>query len=261
MPISERDLHPYIKALVEEYGELTVTELDQLLREVLTLDADDLTILTGRRDDKFSQTVRNVVSHTTNVITKKNGYIIDKSDKPAKFYALSPTNFNKPNVSDRKVTPAEITTRSTRKRSFNARKVDFHALNLEKSELGSLGEYFALEWERRRLIDLEVSFQVSEEVIHVSNKYGDGAGYDILSRDENYEPFFIEVKTTTRGLEHPFYMSENEKLFLELNDNVKIYRVYNYNKDENTGEVEIIEKIDFINNYKLDPITYKVSLK
>jgi hypothetical protein len=55
MAISESSLHPYIKGLVEENGKLTVTELNKMLREILTLDSDDLTILSGRKDDKFSQ--------------------------------------------------------------------------------------------------------------------------------------------------------------------------------------------------------------
>ncbi|HRF36269.1 MAG TPA: hypothetical protein PLZ09_03125, partial [Clostridia bacterium] len=87
MAISESSLHPYIKGLVEENGKLTVTELNKLLRDILTLDSDDLTILSGRNDDKFSQIVRNVVAHAPNGVSCRNGYIIDKSNKPAVFYA------------------------------------------------------------------------------------------------------------------------------------------------------------------------------
>ena len=87
MPISENSLHPYIKSLVEENGELTVTELNHLLRQVLELDADDRTILAGRTDDKFSQIVRNVVAHAPAGISCRNGYIIDKTQRPAVFCA------------------------------------------------------------------------------------------------------------------------------------------------------------------------------
>ena len=87
MAISESTLHPYIKGLVEENGKLTVTELNKLLREILTLDSDDLTLLSGRRDDKFSQIVRNVVAHAPAGISTRYGYIIDKTKKPAVFYA------------------------------------------------------------------------------------------------------------------------------------------------------------------------------
>ena len=53
MPISENSLQPYIKSFVQENGELTVTELNHLMRQVLELDADDRTILAGRTDVKF----------------------------------------------------------------------------------------------------------------------------------------------------------------------------------------------------------------
>lgn len=90
-----------------------------------------------------------------------------------------------------------------------------------------------------------VPFDVLDEVIHFSQKYGDGAGYDILSRiDGNYVRLYIEVKTTKKGLEEPFFMSANEKAFMELYDNVEIYRVYNFNKELNIGEIEIISKRD-----------------
>lgn len=85
MAISESTLHPYIKGLVEENGKLTVTELNKMLREILTLDSDDLTLLSGRRDDKFSQIVRNVVAHAPEGISTRYGYIIDKTKKPAVF--------------------------------------------------------------------------------------------------------------------------------------------------------------------------------
>lgn len=261
MPISERDLHPYIKALVEEYGELTVTELDEMLREILTLDEEDLAPIRNRADDKFSQTVRNVVSHAPGGVSQRFGYIIDKTTSPTSFFAIAPERFSEQDASTKKIDPDEISRRKARKRSFNARKIDFHALNLEKSELGSLGEQFALEWERRRLLELEVTFQVAEEVIHVSRKHGDGSGYDILSRDEHFQPIYIEVKTTTANFNSPFYMSENEKVFLEENDNVKIYRVYRFNKEENTGHIRIITKEELLRDYKFDPISYKVSPK
>ena len=81
MAVSESSLRPYIKGLVEEYGKLTVTELNKLLREILTLDADDLTLLADRKDDKFSQIVRNVVAHAPNGVTSRSGYILDKTKK------------------------------------------------------------------------------------------------------------------------------------------------------------------------------------
>ena len=214
MPISENSLHPYIKGLVEEYGVLTVTDLNRYLREILTLDSDDLTILNGRSDDKFSQIVRNVVAHAPEGISSKNGYIIDKLKRPATFYAKINVDST---IEKSIITQKIIKERQERKRTFSARKIDFKSLNNEYSVLGDAGENFALEWERRRLKDLNVSFDLLEEVIHFSKKYGDGAGYDILSRkDNNFDLLYIEVKTTKGGLDTPFYMSENERAFMEI---------------------------------------------
>lgn len=260
MAISESTLHPYIKGLVEENGKLTVTELNKMLRDILILDSDDLTLLTGRRDDKFSQIVRNVVAHAPDGISCKYGYIIDKSKKPAIFYAKE-QNTNVP-LND-KITPKKIKERKEKRRRFTARKVDFKSLNKEHSTLGDSGEIFALEWERTRLRELAVSFDVSEEVIHFSRKYGDGAGYDILSRnDDDYTLRYIEVKTTKGDLDTPFYMSENERAFIEIyQENALIYRVYNYDQETNIGEIEIISYSDLMLNYAFNPITYKVTKK
>lgn len=262
MPISERSLHPYIKGLIEEYGKLTVTDLNALLRQVLILDAADLTPLKGRKDDKFSQITRNLVSHSKKKISSINGYIIDKRDKPAIFYAISSDKYQEKDNEKRIISNEEIKIRQEKRVLFNSRKIDYISLNRERTQLGYLGEQFALEWERDRLRKLDVKFDVNDEVIHFSQRYGDGAGYDILSRyDSNYVPLYIEVKTTRKGLNEPFFMSVNEKLFMELYDNVLIYRVFNFDKDLNIGEIEIINKKDLDDKYIFNPITFKVSLK
>ena len=260
MSISENTLHPYIKGLVEEHGKLTVTELNKLLREILVLDSDDLTLLSGRNDDKFSQIVRNVVAHSPVGKTDKYGYILDKTKRPAVFYAKENSSCN---VEDSIITEKKIKERRAKKNKFKARKVDFSVVNEENLALGNAGENFALEWERNRLKNLNVSFDILEEVIHFSKKYGDGAGYDILSRkDDNYELLYIEVKTTKGDMNTPFYMSENEKNFMDIyKENTLIYRVYNYCPDTNIGEIEIINYDQLINDYDFNPITYKVTKK
>ena len=260
MAISESSLHPYIKGLVEENGELTVTELNQMLRDILTLDANDLTILSGRNDDKFSQIVRNVVAHAPDGISSRNGYIIDKTRKPAVFYAKERDTEDLPRAI---ITSKAIQERKEKRRRFVARKVDFKTLNNEHSALGDAGENFAVEWERNRLRELNVPYNILDEVVHFSRKYGDGAGYDILSRNGiEYELLYIEVKTTRGGLDTPFYMSENERAFIEIyKDNTRIYRVYNYDQDTNVGEIEIIKYDDLMRNYDFNPITYKVTKK
>ena len=260
MAVSESSLRPYIKGLVEEYGKLTVTELNKLLREILTLDADDLTLLADRKDDKFSQIVRNVVAHAPNGVTSRSGYILDKTKKPAVFYAKT---INSDDVAAAKISDEQIKERKEKSRKFAARKIDFNTINKFHSVLGDFGEIFALKWERNRLIDLGVTFNVLDGVVHFSKAFGDGAGYDILSRKDNgYELLHIEVKTTKGGLDTPFYMSENERAFIEeYKENTLIYRVYNYNQETDVGEIEIITYEDLVTKYNFNPVNYKVIQK
>lgn len=67
--IRERELIEPVLTLIskfgDEYGGLDVTQIDRLLREKLPLSAEDREILKGRKDDRFSQVVRNLVSHRT----------------------------------------------------------------------------------------------------------------------------------------------------------------------------------------------------
>lgn len=67
--IREPDLiEPVLKLIAEhgdEYGGLDVTKIDALLRRQLSLSDEDLQTLKGRKDDRFSQVVRNLVSHRT----------------------------------------------------------------------------------------------------------------------------------------------------------------------------------------------------
>lgn len=68
-------------------GKITTSELIDKLRELLRPTGEDLEILTGRTDDKFSQKVRNLVSHDTlereNYVRHKNGvfHILSKGRK------------------------------------------------------------------------------------------------------------------------------------------------------------------------------------
>lgn len=67
--IRERDLILPALKLIADYADpeagLSVTEITQKLRGILRLSEADLAILTGRKDDRFSQVVRNLVSHRT----------------------------------------------------------------------------------------------------------------------------------------------------------------------------------------------------
>lgn len=67
--IRERDLiEPVLRLILthsDVSGGLEVTRIQNLLRERMTLSVEDRKILKGRKDDRFSQVVRNLVSHRT----------------------------------------------------------------------------------------------------------------------------------------------------------------------------------------------------
>lgn len=101
-------------------------------------------------------------------------------------------------------------------------------------------------------------------IIHLSAEQGDGAGFDILSLNESGGSRYIEVKTTESGINSPFYITENEKIFFETQrekNTAFIYRVFDFDLGSKSGSVKIISADDLFLNFNFDPITYKVTPK
>lgn len=74
--------HLYLPALYlieQENGVITTSELSAKLRLILKPRGEDLEILTGRKDDKFSQIVRNLTAKERSFV--KNGYISRESGR------------------------------------------------------------------------------------------------------------------------------------------------------------------------------------
>lgn len=258
MAYREKDIRPYVKLIVEEEGKITTTELNERLREILPLKDDDKEILAGRNDDRFSQIVRNLVRYPgdKNNLLDNHGYIVDKNTKPATFYAKDYSKKSTTILPDK-----DIEQRKAKRKKYEARKVNFEARYEENRVLGDSGERYIYNYEINRLKELDVQFDVFDEVIHTSKVFGDGAGYDILSKqDEKGENLYIEVKTTKGGLNTPFFISINELSFMEdYKKEARIYRVYNFDYDTNVGEIEIIDYETLNNDYEVDPVSYKVT--
>jgi hypothetical protein len=108
-------------------------------------------------------------------------------------------------------------------RSYRAVKCDFAATDAANRDLGSKGEEFVVEYERRVLTRAGRG-ELAAQVRRISETEGDGAGYDILSFEENGVEKYIEVKTTTRGIESPFLVTLNEVEF--SGDHAAQYRLY-----------------------------------
>jgi len=77
--ILESDLQlPALYLIKLRNGQITTSELSLSLRNILPLSGEDLEILAGRADDKFSQIVRNLTAKERSFV--KNGFI-DRASK------------------------------------------------------------------------------------------------------------------------------------------------------------------------------------
>jgi len=108
-------------------------------------------------------------------------------------------------------------------------KVDFVALDARNRQLGRMGEEWALEYEARRLHDVEKRPDLARRIVWVSETEGDGAGYDIRSFNPDESPRFIEVKTTGLAKYFPFAVTANEVRVSEREaPRYHLYRLFNF---------------------------------
>ena len=114
-------------------------------------------------------------------------------------------------------------------RPRTGRKTDYVRQDAANRRLGRLGERFAVDLEKRRLLSCGRD-DLASKVEWVSDTKGDGLGYDILSFDEvddSDRP--IEVKTTVYGKYFPFYVSANEvKCSEALASQYHLYRLFRF---------------------------------
>jgi hypothetical protein len=129
------------------------------------------------------------------------------------------------------VAPPAIPTTETdddEEKSRVARKIDFAKREASNRKLGRCGEAWALSFERARLREAGRN-DLAEEVDWVSDRRGDGLGYDIVSFEVNGEEIYIEVKATKGGVTTPFFISPNELAVLERRGNAfRLYRVFDF---------------------------------
>lgn len=117
---------------------------------------------------------------------------------------------------------------STYKR--NPIKINYLEKEQRNSKLGTLGEKFVFEYEKWQLTKTGKE-KLAEEVKWISKEEGDGAGFDIPSKNFDGTDKYVEVKTTTLGKETPFFFSRNELLFSENKlDKYHLYRLFNFDK-------------------------------
>lgn len=108
------------------------------------------------------------------------------------------------------------------------RKFDYAARDEANRKLGRAGEQWVIEFEQQRLTGMG-SPELFQRLDWVADTQGDGAGFDILSFDDETNHRFIEVKTTNGSLGSPFLVSHNELEFSkEVGSQFYLYRVFQF---------------------------------
>ena len=131
-------------------------------------------------------------------------------------------------------------TRNVKSRISSLTTEQYLEINKSNQEIGYAGELFVLKYERELLLAIGKA-KLAEEIKHASKEIGDGLGYDIISYDENGNPKYIEVKTTTQDYISDFFLSlELNKM--RLTDNYFIYRVFDFNITTGRGSIYIISR-------------------
>lgn len=110
-------------------------------------------------------------------------------------------------------------------------KVDYLAKEQANKILGDRGEELVMQYERWRLLQ-EDKAALADTIEWISREQGDGAGFDILSKNTNGTDRYIEVKTTQLGKYTPIYLTRNELAFSRKEEsNYFLYRVFACKKD------------------------------
>ncbi|HVW64724.1 MAG TPA: DUF3883 domain-containing protein [Nitrosospira sp.] len=137
------------------------------------------------------------------------------------------------------------------------RKIDFTYRDEVNRRLGRSGEKWVIEFEHKRLIEVGLA-QLFHLVDWVSDRQGDGAGYDILSYSAPSQPRYIEVKTTNGAHASPFIISRNELDFSkEAGDAFFLYRIFQFRQ----SPALYMLRGDISKQLNLEPVDYRASFK
>jgi len=154
--------------------------------------------------------------------------------------------------------PKQTKSYANKKRFFKGQNKNWQERRTKLDKLGKVGEELVLISEKKKLIKLGKN-DLADKV----RKMLDGEGYDIRSFDKDGNEIHIEVKTTARNIDEPFYMSLNEKDYLEqYPKNYFLYRLYNYSYDTNSAECYKLSSDQIKSNYiKFSPKNFEVSIQ
>jgi hypothetical protein len=95
---------------------------------------------------------------------------------------------------------------------------------------------------------------LADKIEWTSKDSGDGAGYDILSKNLDGSDRFVEVKTTKLTKETPIYLTKNEINFAASHaENFYLYRVFNFDSQKKL----FIKQGNYENFCHLIPLVYR----
>ena len=115
--------------------------------------------------------------------------------------------------------------------SRNPIKINYLEREQRNRNLGVLGEELVIEFEKWHLIN-QGKENLAEKIRWISKEEGDGAGFDILSRNFNGTDKYIEVKTTKLAKETPIFFSKNELDFsIDHKKDFHLYRLFNFEEN------------------------------
>ena len=137
------------------------------------------------------------------------------------------------------------------------RKVDFASRDESNRKLGRAGEQWVIDFEHQRLAEAGWA-ELVQRLDWVSDRLGDGAGYDILSHDSPGKPRYIEVKTTNGAHASSFIISRNELDFSqEVGDAFFLYRLFQFRQ---LPSLYMLQG-DVSKQLHLEPIDYRASFR
>jgi hypothetical protein len=131
------------------------------------------------------------------------------------------------------VKPPEIVSVTEPNPFYLHKTIKINYLEKEQSNkaLGLYGEEIVIEFEKWNL-KRSGKDRLADKIKWISIEEGDGAGFDILSKNLNGTDKYIEVKTTRLGKETPFFFSSNELQFsVNKASYYHLYRLFNVESD------------------------------
>lgn len=263
---SESELRRLAKTLLEQYGKLTTHEMILLMEQNINFDEEDLEPNPNRKfKNRFPDGEPLVYQRIRNIALRPRvgelriyieGFAIDRRGDQIYWVATEGLTNEEKVISNKKINSKRARLSNKKRRKNRGVKIDWNMINERRTDLGARGEEFVYNTEKEKVMTF--SPDSVDKVIHTSVIDGDGLGYDIISINQKGQTIYIEVKTTKGDLNTPFYMSINEKQFLEENENAFLYRVYNFDENTRHGLIKTISSKKFLKYYIFDPVSFKV---